>query len=79
MVLSEGMVVLREVIYGLFEAVRGGLAGVMVQHGENKGSRKGQVRPNYYNSNMLKELELSDKFLYSVLFIVVVFIVNYER
>lgn len=30
MVLSEGMVVLREVIYGLFEAVRGGLAGVMV-------------------------------------------------
>lgn len=79
MVLSEGMVVLREVIYGLFEAVRDGLADVMVQHGENKGSRKGQVRPNYYNSNMLKGLELPDKLLFPVLFIDVVFTVNYER
>lgn len=79
MVMSEGVVVLHQAIYGLFEAVRGGLAGVVVWHGENRGSRKGQVRPNYYNSNMLKGLELPDKLLFPVLFIDVVFTMNYER
>ena len=32
--------VLREAVYGFFQAVWGGLAGVVVGHGENRGSRK---------------------------------------